>query len=212
MQAILLKFEIKVSQMIFNTSVPPPAVAVPSTTLSGTGQWSDYTNSDPIAAIEAKKIVIDQAVSEMANTLVVSYPVHLKLRQHPKIVDRFKYTALPSGYPSDEQLASVFGLEKYIVARTKCRSDKEGQAPASTLPYIWGNNALLCYVPETWGLRMVTLGATFRWLFGAPELGGVLTKRYRVEWKTADVIEVQTYYDPQLIAPLAGFLWIDAVA
>jgi hypothetical protein len=212
MQGILLKFEIKLAALITNTSVPQPPVAVPSTTLSGTSQWSDYTNSDPIAAIEAQRIVIEQAVSEMANTLVVSYPVHLKLRQHPKIIDRFKYTTLPAGFPTEQQLASVFEVDNYIVARAKYQPNAEGQTPASALSYVWGKNALLCYVPSAPGLRVVSLGYTFRWLFGAPELGGVLTKRYRVEWRTADVIEVQTYYDPQLIAPLAGYLWINAVA
>jgi hypothetical protein len=211
MQGILLKFEKTVAAIIAGTSVPAPPVTVPTAPLSGTSQWSDYVNSDPIAAIEAQRVAIEQAVSEMPNTLLVSYPVHLKLRQHPKIIDRFKYTVLPGGFPSEQQLASVFEVDNYIVARAKYNANAEGQAPPSALTYVWGSSALLCYVPPTWGLRMVTLGGTFRWLFGAPELGGVLTKRYRVEWRSADVIEVQTYYDPQLIAPLAGYLWTSCV-
>jgi hypothetical protein len=55
------------------------------------------------------------------------------------------------------------------------------------------------------------LGYTFRWLFGAPDLGGTLTKRYRDEKRTSDVIEVHRYDDIELTAPLAGGIWQSVV-
>jgi len=35
------------------------------------------------------------------NTMAVSYPVYAALRQHPRIIDRFKYTQVgsPAGRP-----------------------------------------------------------------------------------------------------------------
>ncbi len=205
MNGIALKYEIKAQALVSGG-------AVPNTTLSGTSQWSDFVNSDPTAAIEAQRVVVEQAVSQIPNTLLVSYPVYLKLRQHPKVVDRFKYTAIPQGFPSTQQLASVFGVDNFIVARAKKNTVQEGQAPPAALSYIWNKDALLCYVPPAPAQRTVSLGYTFRWLFGAPDLGGVLTKRYREEKKSADVIEVQTYYDVQIVASAAGFYWINAVA
>src|ERR1039458_8431851 len=44
-EAILLELENSAQTKIFGSGS-----AVPTTTLSGTSQWSDYTNSDPVAA------------------------------------------------------------------------------------------------------------------------------------------------------------------
>ena len=41
---------------------------------------------------------------------------------------------------------------------------------------------------------MITPGTTFRWLYGVPQNGGMLVKRYRVEERSGDMIEYQTYY------------------
>lgn len=201
MQAILLKYEIRVQALVAGGTVP-------NATLAGTSQWSDYVNSDPISAIEAQKAVIEQAVGAIPNTLVVSYPVFLKLRQHPKILDRFKYTQ--TGILQPDHLKTAFDVSNFLVARAKRNTANEGQAP--TLSYVWNKDALLAYAPPAPGQRIVSLGYTFRWLFGAPELGGILTKRYRQENRTADIIEVQTYYDIQVVAASAGFYWINASA
>src|SRR5437762_4912330 len=85
--AILLDLEIRAFNLVMGASSP-----VPNTTLSGTSQWSDYVNSDPISAVEAQKTTIKKATAKTPNTLALSYPVFAALRQHPKIIDRFKYT------------------------------------------------------------------------------------------------------------------------
>ena len=77
---------------------------------------------------------------------------------------------------------------------------------------MWVKNALLAFIPPEPSRRIPALGYTFRWLFGAPDLGGTLTKRYRVESKTADVIEVHRYDDLEIVAPGAGYTIINAVA
>ena len=41
---------------------------------------------------------------------------------------------------------------------------------------------------------VIALGTTFRWLYGVPQNGGMLVKRYRVEERSGDMIEYQTYY------------------
>ena len=86
----------------------------------------------------------------------------------------------------------------------------EGQTPS--LDFVWGKHALLAYVLPEPRRREVTLGYTFRWLFGAPELSGTLVKRYRQESKSADVIEVHRYDDIQLVASAAGFVFLNATA
>jgi hypothetical protein len=201
--AILLDLELRVMNLLIGEGT-----SVPNTTLSGTSQWSDYVNSDPIAAVEQAKITIKQAIAKTPNTLAVSFPVYTYLRQHPKIIDRFKYTQV--GILQADHLKSVFDVDNFWVLGAEYDTANEGQTP--DLQFIWGLNALLAYIPPTPGRLQPTLGYTFRWLFGAPDLGGVLTKRYRVESKTADVIEVHRYDAVELAVPDAGYAFLNAVA
>jgi hypothetical protein len=199
---ILLQLEVAAASAVYN-----PAVITQNTTLSGTSQWSDFTNSDPIDAIATAKAVIAQQIGREPRSLLISYPVYQQLRQHPKIIDRFKYTQV--GIITPDMLKSVFDVDDLIIGSAIKNTAKEGQADA--LDYVWGKNALLFYRPPAMGRRVVTLGTQFRWTFGA-NTDGFLVKRYREESRTADVIETQLFYDLKIIAPAAGYLWLNAVA
>jgi len=160
--AILLDFEIRVMNVMLGANTP-----VPNTTLSGTSQWSDFVNSDPIGAVEVQKTVIKQAIAMTPNTLAVSYPVYSTLRQHPRIIDRFKYAQV--GLLQADHLKSAFDVDNFWVLGAEYDTSNEGQSPA--LSFVWGKHAILGYVPPEPRLREPALGYTFRWLFGAPELG-----------------------------------------
>jgi len=201
--AILLDLEIRAMNLIMGSGS-----SVPNITLAGTSQWSDYVNSDPIAAVEAQKTATKKLIAKTPNTLAVSYPVYSVLRQHPKIIDRFKYTQV--GILQADHLKSVFDVDNFWVMGAEYDTATEGQLPA--LDFVWGKTALLAYIPASPQRLQPSLGYSFRWLFGAPDLGGTLTKRYRVEPKTCDVIEVHRYDDIQLVAPQAGFAFLSAVA
>jgi len=116
---------------------------VPTVTLAGASQWSDYLKSHPIAAVDAQRIEIYKSIRETPNTLVVSYPVFVTLRQHPWILSR----GPNSGILGQEDLKERFGVDNLLVAGS-C---------------VWKNDALLCYVPPRPGWGAVTLGYTFRW-------------------------------------------------
>ncbi len=196
--------EIQIYNLIMNSAT------VPSTTLAGTGQWSDFQNSDPVAAITAQRSTILLSCTKEPNTLLVGYPVWLQLIQHPIILDRFKNHALPLGYPTDQQLAGLFNVDNFVVA--KALYDTSQQGIAHNLNYIWGKNAILAYVPPGQGQLMITPGTTFRWLYGVPHNGGMLVKRYRVEERSGDMIEYQTYYCVKLVVPGAMYVFKSAVA
>ncbi len=182
--------------------------SVPNTTLSGTSQWSDFTNSDPISAVETQKATIFKNIARVPNTLLVSYPVYLQVRQHPRILDRFKYTQTAVLMP--DHLRTAFDVQNFWVAGAL--KDTANQGQAAVLDFIWGKNALLAYVPDQPGRRVVALGYTFAWLYDGGVNQGFLVKRYREEKRTADFIEVQVYYDPKVVVAQAGYAWINAVA
>jgi hypothetical protein len=195
--------EITIFNLIINSAV------IPGVTLSGTGQWSDFQNSDPVGAITGVRSTILLGCTKEPNTLLVGYPVWLQLIQHPIILDRFKSTALPLGYPTEQQLAGLFNVDNFIVA--KSLYDTAPQGMATSLNYIWGKNAILAYVPPAQGQLMITVGSTFRWLYGVPQNGGMLVKRYRVEERSGDMIEYQTYCAVKLVVPGAAYVFKNAV-
>ena len=184
-----------------------PTVVTQTSALAGTSQWSDFTNSDPIAAIETQKATIQKQIGQPPNALVVGYPVFLQLRQHPAIIDRFKYTQV--GILQPDHLKSMFNVDFFLIGGAIKNLAKEGDA--DDFDYIWGKNALLFYKPLAPGRRTVSLGYQFTWLFGA-NTDGFLVKRYRDESRTADVVEVQLYYDSKVVASNAAYLWTSAVA
>ena len=183
------------------------SVITQSATLSGNGQWSDYTNSDPITAIEDQKATILKQIGHLPNSILVSYPVFKTLRNHPKIIDRFKYSQVAVVQP--DHLKSVFNVDNFYVGSAIKNLAKEGAA--DNLDYIWGKNALLFYRPPVAGRRTVSLGYQFTMAFGGNS-EGFIVKRYRDEARTSDVVEVQLYFDAKVVAASAAYLWLAAVA
>ncbi len=187
-------------------------------TLSGSTQWSDYQNSDPVLAVETRKETIQQATGLLPNRLQMSRPVFRALRNHPRIIDRFKYTVKP---PLNlEQLAEVFEIEKIVLSQSLYKNTTKGQADA--LGYVWGNNALLYYSPAKPGKRVAALGYTFVWILrgtGGPAGvdmrggggGGLLVKKWREEGRDSNMMGIRFYYAQQFVDANCGFLFVNAV-
>ena len=183
------------------------AVITQSATLSGSNQWSDFTNSDPITAIEDQKATVLKQIGRLPNSLMVSYPVFKSLRNHPKIIDRFKYSQVAVVQP--DHLKSVFNVDNFYVGSALKNLGKEGAA--DNLDYVWGKHALLFYRPPVAGRRTVSLGYQFTMAFGGNN-SGFFVKRYRDEARTSDAVEVQLYFDAKIVASSAAYLWLNAVA
>lgn len=199
---ILLNQEIALSQIIRTPG------AVPGETLSGTDQWSDYDDSDPLGDIEAARGAIQQAAQVMPNTLVLPYDVYVKLRFHPAIADKVQFSGVRVVGP--DVLAQVFDVERVLVARAFQNTAAPGQAPS--LEYVWGKDALLCHVPQRPGLKQVGLAYTFLWTQASGAVQGRLVEAWREHRRKADMVRVQKYYDQKLIAPAAAYLWKNAVS
>jgi hypothetical protein len=195
--------EIAIFNLIMNS------VVIPGAALTGQAQWSDYQNSDPVSAITKVRSTILLGSTKEPNALLLGYEVWLQLINHPVILDRFKSTSMPLGYPSDQQLAGLFNVDQIIVARSLYDTAPQGQP--HNLNYIWGKNAILAYVPPAQGSMIVTPGTTFRWLYGVPKNEGMLVKRYRVEERSGDMIEYQTYYCIKMVSPGTMYVFKNAV-
>jgi len=181
-------------------------------TLSGTTQWSDYVNSDPIADLRTGKATIHSRIFLEPTVGIFPYQVMTKLEDHPDFLERIKYSERAIFSP--ELLSAVLGLGRVVVPGVGFNSANEGQ-PVS-LGYLWGKDVILAYAPSRPGLRIPAYGYEFVW-------GTQYVDRWREEARKSDLIRAQRRYDLKLTAQgdpgtadagkeIAGYLIKTAVA
>lgn len=108
-------------------------------TLSGTDQWSDFTNSKPIEDILKG---LDAGIMR-PNIMVIGRAAYTKLIQHPKIVEAVKGTGADVGIVKRAQIAELFELEDVLVGEGWFNSAKKGQA--ASMSRVWGKHCALLY-------------------------------------------------------------------
>lgn len=108
-------------------------------TLSGTGQWSDLVNSDPVKDIEAAKEAIRKQTGKRPNIVTMGAAVFAQVKQTAAVKDRIKYTG--RDIATTELLASLFGVAQVVVG------DAVQAADDGTFSDIWGKFVVVAYTP-----------------------------------------------------------------
>lgn len=173
-------------------------------------QWSDYVSSNPLGNIDTGKEVVLAATGQIPNTLVLGYQVFNKLKEHPDIVDRVKYTS--SRVVTEELLASLFGVDRVLVPKAIADTTAEGKTAAPAL--IHGKHALLCYTAPSPGLEAVSAGYTFNWTGFASGFGGmgVAVEKMEIPERKCDRIEAHMAFDQKVVSPQCGYFLGSVVA
>jgi hypothetical protein len=177
--------------------------AANKTTLSGTSQWSDLTTgvSDPIANIETAKEAVRAATGKRPNTIVMGALVMAKLRQHPKIIDRIKYTG--RDVPTPELLAALFGVQRVLVG------DAVYADAAGAFVDVWGKFVVVAYteIGSLADMGLPSYGYTYQ-LRGFPLVESPYQDRNAKSW----VYPVTDENAPVIASATAGYLISAAVA
>lgn len=109
------------------------------TKFTSSNSWKT-PDSDPLKDIANAKEAIRQATGMQPNRLVVSPTVLSALKQHPKIIERIKYTRADS--VSIEMLKTLLELSDIVEApAVVANGDKFGD--------VWGNHAVLAFVSDS---------------------------------------------------------------
>jgi len=125
-------------------------------TLSGTSQWSDYNNSDPLANFKtARNSVLDNA-GVLPNKVILPYKVFDALRYHPAILENLGFTRQRAGQMTSAEIASALDVQEVIIPTGVYNSSDRGQT--DSLAQIWGNHAVFFYAPNAASLRQQSLG------------------------------------------------------
>lgn len=174
--------------------------SVPSVVLDPAEHWNAPDN-DPLPRFQIARKTIFENCQKRANTAILPFHVFDALRNHPKVLDRVRFTN--GGVITDQLLAAVLDVDKVLVPRSFKNNSPRGRA-AEVVP-VWGNNAYLLYVPQRPALKQLAAAYTFVWNGMGGSVSGVLVERWREPRRKADMVRVQKYYDQKLIAPGAAF-------
>ena len=172
-----------------------------NTTLSGTSQWSDYTNSDPIDDVKTAITTVQKSIGRKPNVMLMGKEVFDKLADSPDVLEKVKYSQL--GVVTEELLARMFNVEKVIVGQSIYNTVLEGAT--DSMSYIWGKNCWLLYVSPKVGLRMVSVGLTLAY-------EDTKVKKWDDEDAESRYIRANKNYVQKFIAAEAGYLIKNAVA
>lgn len=200
---VLLDREIRVAGLVFNAA---NFAAANKATLSGTSQWSDYTNSNPLDAMLA---AFDTMIMR-PNKLVLGQAVWTKLRQHPRIVEAVKSSGAgvnAQGTVTRQQVADLLEIQEVIVGQGFYNTAKKGATAAYSR--VWGKFAAAIYTEPVTSTNVTTFGFT-------AEAGGGLRVRDWFDDKVGSdggqVIQLVDTVKEVLPATDLGYLWSAAVA
>ncbi|HRD49774.1 MAG TPA: major capsid protein [Candidatus Contendobacter sp.] len=171
------------------------------TTLAGTSQWSDFTGtSDPINDVEVAKEAIRTAIGKRPNTVLMGAKVFARLRMHPKIIDRIKYTG--RDVPTPELLAALWGVQHVLVGDAVYLDESDA------ITDVWGKFVVVAFT-ETANLASMgtpSYGYTYR-LSGYPIVETPYLERNPKSW----VYPVTDELAPVIAGAAAGYLISAAV-
>lgn len=187
-------------------------VGVVSTPIEGTSvlNFNDAA-SDPIGDIDFYKDFMHERTGYLPNTLVLGANVKRRLRSHPDIADRIKYTR--TGIADEDVLGALFEIPNVIVARGVFNAADEGAT--DNFQYIVNKDSMwLGYIEPNPGLDRPTAIAMFAWtglLPGTNAIGGVI-ERGRDERSHSNWFQGRMAWDLKLVSQDLGIWFNDIVA
>lgn len=181
------------------------SVITQNKTLSGTSQYNDVDNSDPLEDFAEAQTAIEDAVGQKANLAVMSASVGRQLRKHPQILDRLGYKHNRVGMITDQELAQVLDVDEVLIGRVLNNTAKEGQT--DVIAPVWGKNIILAVSPKSAAKNQISLG--YRIQKGTPRR----VNRFNLDDPTgAEQINIDDWYDQLISNAKAAFLIKDAIA
>jgi hypothetical protein len=132
------------------------SIITQNTTLSGTSQFSDFTNSDPVSVIKTAKKAVRDGCGMAPNAMIIPYDVAECLRFHPQLLDMLGYKYAKPGGLTDEDLAKAFRVAKVFIPDAKYNSANEGQTAVMT--DVWGKDLVVAVVPDKAEKWQISLG------------------------------------------------------
>lgn len=169
-------------------------------TLTTTARWTQSA-STPISDIKAGNEAIRRMTGRYANTLILGPNAKNALTGHASIKDQFKYTSAQS--ITTAMLAALLELEEVVVGKAVYLPETALESAAAT--DIWGDDAILAYVPKGGNYQVPAYGYTYE-LTGYPQVEQPYYSRETKSW----IYPTTTERRPYIVGADAGFLFVNA--
>lgn len=197
---ILLDREKRTADLLFAAANYPSGNKVQ---LSGTSQWSDFTNSDPIGDITT---ALDACLIR-PNVGIFGQQTWSKISQHPDIIKAVHGTSGDKGIARRQAVADMFELEEVLVGQSRLNTAKKGQT--ATLSRIWGKHATFIFRDKNADTRNgITFGYTAQW--GSRVAGQ--KEDSNIGMRGGQRVRVGESVKEKIVASQAGYFIEDAVA
>lgn len=201
-RAMLLKREADFAAAYFRTSVWSTDVSV-----TGTNRWDDYDDSDPYTMIQDYIRTVQKSILVKPNKLLIGPEVFDKLKNHPDLRDRYKYTT--SDALTVQMLSQTLGVE-IIVGEGVQVTSVEGQT--TTKGFIFGKSALLVYAAPRPSLLMPSGGYNFTWNAFGNGFGARIRRFPMIHLNDSQRVEGDMAYDAKVVAAGAGVFFSTVVS
>ena len=168
--------------------------------------WDDFASGDPVADVKKAIRTVGASTGVKPNTIVLGDIVDSALTNHPDIIDRIKYVTAATGQNVDAAMGAIFKLVNYWVAEASYNTANEGQSFSAS--NIIDDDALVCVVNPSAGVRGATAGKSFVWQAG----GGTGSMfRVRVDERHTDLVQIKAQWDQKVTAADMGYFFSDIV-
>ena len=185
--------EVQIAEMVRN---PDNYKDNNKVTLSSTDMFS-HSASDPKTVIKEAKEAVRRMIGRYPNKMAIGPGVFNALDDHPKLLEKFKYTSSDS--ITAAMMAKYFDLDEVIVGGAVALSETDSDDdPASD---VWGNDIVLYYQSPGSNFLIPSFGYIYR-LKGRPSV----KRPYWEENISSWVYQLTEDDAPQLTGMDAGFL------
>lgn len=195
-EQIQIRQEVETANLAFTTTSWSNTLA-----LTAGSRW-DTSGTIPLNNILTATSLILQDAHVRPNRGVLGWESFKGIKNNTATMDMIKYTE--RGIITEEILASLWDLDKVLVGRASYVNSAEGRTITST--FIWDDNALIYYVPQSAKLKTPAAGYTL--IIGQQRK----VKKWRDEGYGGDFIEVSTLFTPLIVATSAGFFIKDTIS
>lgn len=136
---LLLDYEIEVATLATTVGTYASGHVL---ALAGATKWSAATGT-PVTDIAAASEVIRKKIGKRPNKLTLSADAHMALKHNPQVKESLPTTQ--TGPASIDQLKTILDIPEIVIGDAVWK-DASGNGAD-----VWGNNAILAYVPKIGG-------------------------------------------------------------
>lgn len=183
------------------------SVLTQNVTLSGTSQFNDYVNSNPLSRFEVAQAAVYDGCGVPPDSAIMSWKVFNKLSYHPAILEALGFKENRAGTLNAAEVASAMKVKRLLVGQPKYNSAALGQT--DVLADIWGKNIVFAVLPREAMKMQVSLGYQIRKIGQAPY---ETSKWDHDNPRGATGILTTDFYDDVLTDVGAAYLIKDAIA